>query len=71
MKQITSICGVHAVPDADCQMCRTDITELIPNYHTLVEQAEKAGRHECTKCEFVYYKTVDMCPSCGHERIDC
>ena len=65
---MSGICSAHRGHDEACNMCNTDIRELIPNYDALLAEAEKAGKVTCTYCDFVYYLTVDECPHCFNGR---
>ncbi len=59
-----SICSKHQKYDKDCKLCNTDIRELLPDFDKKLAEAKAAGEHTCEKCGFVYYLTVDYCPSC-------
>jgi uncharacterized OB-fold protein len=61
---MASICSLHRDNNPDCPMCQASPTDLFPDYHEKLAEAEAAGRYTC-RCGFVYYRTVDYCPLCS------
>lgn len=66
--EMASICSIHQELDPDCDLCKVDLSDD-PLFQQMHAEAEAAGTHVCEECEFLYYKTVDSCPLCGHRRI--
>src|ERR1035437_1711517 len=62
---MSSICSRHVVYDPDCQLCNTDIREVLPDYDQMVREAEAAGEVECGACGFCFYRTTPTCPLCS------
>ena len=66
---MVSICSAHRTRDMECPRCWVNIYNMFPDYDQKVAEAEAAGKYMCCKCNFVYYKTTDICPSCGEARL--
>lgn len=71
---MAGICSAHngEEPVEGCDACQSTPAQLLGitenEWDTAVVYAEACGRHICTKCGFVYYKTVELCPLCSHRR---
>ncbi|KKL72493.1 hypothetical protein LCGC14_2084390 [marine sediment metagenome] len=63
---MASICSKHQEADPDCDICKADIRDLLPNYDRKSAEAKAAGSIRCSKCDFEYYLTTHDCPLCGH-----
>ena len=54
---------------AGCELCQSTPHDLFPDWDEMVAEAEEAGLTTCINCNFEYYQTVDICPSCqGHKK---
>lgn len=73
---MSGICSAHQHYEPSCELCNTDVREVLPDYDRKKAEAEAAGEHDC-ECGFTYYKTTSFCPKCsrnlpgvcpGHEK---
>jgi hypothetical protein len=62
-----SICSMHQQHDPSCDLCNTDIKDVLPNYDEMLAKAEEAGLTTCVNCDFEFYKTTEICPKCSHK----
>jgi len=63
-----SMCSIHQTPDPECDICKTDVRDALPDYDKKHAEAVKAGLYICKNCKFEYYKTTDTCPLCSTRR---
>lgn len=61
---MSGICSAHPWHEPDCDLCNTDIRELLPDYDAMIARSEAAGTHDC-ECGFTYYRVIDFCPLCS------
>jgi hypothetical protein len=66
---MAGICSRHREFDPNCDLCKADIRDLLPNYDQMVAIAHAAGKVNCAKCGFEFFRTTDYCPLCGKKRI--
>jgi hypothetical protein len=63
---MAGICSAHQHYEPSCRLCNATPHDLFPDWDEKVAEAVLAGERVCPFCRFEYYKTTDMCPSCGH-----
>jgi formamidopyrimidine-DNA glycosylase len=67
---MSGICSAHRHREPDCDLCNTDIRELIPDYDQMCAEAEKRGKIWCPECQFVSYardSDTQICPLCNYQ----
>ena len=52
------------------QFSLSDIFPNLSDSRLAERRAEQAGTHDCVKCGFTYYLTVNSCPACGTGKSD-
>lgn len=66
---MSGICSAHNTdePVEGCVACHSSCADLFgaEAWAAAVAEAEAAGQATCVYCDFTYYKTVEICPSCN------
>ena len=65
---MSGICSLHFIKYPNCNLCNTEPQDVFPDWDLKVAEAKSAGEYECLHCGYIYYKTVDFCPSCNTKR---
>lgn len=65
---MSGICSKHRHHEPGCRLCGLEPRDVLPDYDRKCAEAKAAGEYQCANCEFVYYRTTDLCPLCGARR---
>lgn len=69
---MAGICSAHNTdtPVDGCELCHASGRDLFSDWDEKVSAAEKAGKHRCAGCGFVFYRVTNYCPKCSLRRSD-